>query len=166
MSQCVETFNRMCWLTIDEVIAESVLGNHHYQMLRLVLLWNEIVTSSGGSFLLYKWHIDIPFFYYELNNWAFQHVVLIDYWWSYRGVSIGKPSLPNGVVLLWNEIVTSSGKCFLLYKWYIGSPLFNTMSPWIETSNIVCWLNIDRVIGESVLGNHHYQIVLFCYQII
>ena len=27
------------------------------------------------------------------------------------------------------------------------------------------WLNIDDVIGESVLGNQHYQMVWFCYEI-
>ena len=27
------------------------------------------------------------------------------------------------------------------------------------------WLNIDDVIGESALGNQHYQMVWFCYEI-
>ena len=86
-------------------------------------------------------------------NWDVQQVVLIDYWWGYRGISIGKPSLPNGVVLSWNDIVTSSGGCFLLYRLYIDSALFYTIGQWIETLNKASWWNFDEVKGESVLVN-------------
>ena len=98
-------------------------------------------------------------------NWDVQRDVLTEYWWSYRWISIGKPSLPNCVVLLRNDIVTLSGEWSLLYEWFLDSKLFNTMGHWIETFNMVGWLNIDEVIGESsVLGNHHYEIVWFCYE--
>ena len=29
---------------------------------------------------------------------------------------------------------------------------------------MICCLNVDGVIGESVLVNHHYEMVWFCYE--
>ena len=38
------------------------------------------------------------------------------------------------------------------------------MNQWIETFNKVGWLIFDEAIGESVLVNHDYQMVWFCYE--
>ena len=133
----------------------------------VVLLWNDIVTSSGECSLLYEWYIDSKLFH-TIRQWIETFNMVC--WLNIDAVIVesvlGKPSFPNCVVLLWNDIVTSSGEFSLLYEWNIDSTWFYTMSWWIETFNLVCCLNIDEVIGESVLGNHHYQIVWFCYEMI
>jgi len=125
-----ERFIMICWLNVDGVIGESsVLVNHHYQMVWFcyeMIYWHYLENGPGGC--MNDILIVVPYFKLWANElrrptWC---VVLTEYWWSHRWISIGKPSLPNCVVLLRNDVVTSSGKFSLLYEWYIDNTLFWT----------------------------------------